>query len=256
MGRYLDKEGLKLVWNAIDTRVKSNASAINTLDLKSGKKKVLISSNTAASFELKSAVTEKITISAVTEYYSGETGVIDASNLTATVAGSSATLTVAGDKTNATLNVALPTTAGQSKAVVGALKAPNTNINATKTFTARTRVYAMFGDTALTTMGNIINGTTSNTTYASYLGEPNKSTTVSVPVITTGEEFKYVYIYVPSYITKFSVTQPESLGAPLAFTQQATNATGQLANVTQSWKVYKSDIKITSRAVKKLTISI
>lgn len=76
--------------------------------------------------------------------------------------------------------------------------------------------------------------------------------TITLPANGTG--FKKVYLAVPNGMTINSITQPDALNAPLAFSQVGT-VTRTIGNNSFTYKLYASDDNIDSSASKRLTIA-
>ena len=76
--------------------------------------------------------------------------------------------------------------------------------------------------------------------------------TVTIPAISSS--FQYIYFAVPSGMTITSITQPDSLNAPLAFTQIGT-INRVIGETAYTYKLYRSTDLIDSANSKRLTIS-
>lgn len=97
---------------------------------------------------------------------------------------------------------------------------------------------------------------TSQPTDPTTLGTSHFSNTVgctiTVPAISSS--FQYIYFAVPSGMTISNITQPDSLNAPLAFTQIGT-INRVIGTTTYTYKLYRSNDLIDSANSKRLTIS-
>jgi len=90
------------------------------------------------------------------------------------------------------------------------------------------------------------------TALGAFHDSPAVNCTITIPANGTG--FKYIYFAVPSNMTISSIIQPDSLNAPLAFTQ-LNNVTTTIGGQVYTYKLYRSVDTIDSAVPKRLTIS-
>lgn len=90
------------------------------------------------------------------------------------------------------------------------------------------------------------------TALGAFHDSPTINCTIIIPANGTG--FKYIYFAVPSNMTINSIIQPDSLNAPLAFTQ-LSNVTTTIGGQVYTYKLYRSVDTIDSAVPKRLTIS-
>jgi len=135
----------------------------------------------------------------------------------------------------------LPNTVGTYTVTYNAMKNGTTRVS-----TANVSVYLRkyFGFSA-STPADI-------TALGAFHDNPAVNCTITIPANGTG--FKYIYFAVPSNMTISSIIQPDSLNAPLAFTQ-LSNVTTTIGEQVYTYKLYRSVDTIDSAVPKRLTIS-
>ena len=157
----------------------------------------------------------------------------------ATIPDSSSTTVNAGTINGNTWTI--PSTVGTYTVTYNATKNGTTRVSS-----ANVSVYLRkyFGFSALTPADI--------TALGAFHDSPAVNCTITIPANGTG--FKYIYFAVPSNMTISSIIQPDSLNAPLAFTQ-LSNVTITIGGQVYTYKLYRSVDTIDSAVPKRLTIS-
>ena len=139
--------------------------------------------------------------------------------------------------------VTLPTTVGAFTTTFNAIY---NGVSKSASVTANMNLRKFFGFSE-TLPSDIAKLSTSH--FSNYVG-----CTITIPTLTTGKQYKYIYFAVPESMTISDVRQPDALNAPLAF-QNIGTITRTVGDINYTYKLYKSADLIDSTVSKRLTIS-
>lgn len=147
------------------------------------------------------------------------------------------------DSINISATVTLPTTVGAFTTIFNVIY---NGVSKSASVTANMNLRKFFGFSE-TLPSDIAELSTSH--FSNYVG-----CTITIPTLTTGKQYKYIYFAVPEGMTISDVRQLDALNAPLAF-QNVGTITRTVGSIDYTYKLYKSTDLIDSTVSKRLTIS-